>query len=936
MLLLFINCFAQPGDRNKIISLYNDADSTKSISRNANEDSTLSGLIINAERPKRDTSTFVTSVRIPDPVVHTPIKLFTERGFKEIAAINSTGIIQDARRGELNIRGGRADEAGYYIDGVEINDPITGGLSTTLSPRSIIEVDIMKSDFGAQYGNAMSGIVNVITKSGMPNYFGSIEYVTDEFLGDGFKGLRSTGSSLWSLTLGGPIIPKNRNLLQFFGTFEYQFDRDPNPSYNSEKLRDIANSIWPKFREIEVNYIRQLQHKSLLEGDAIIEESKKLLLYEPSWNTSRPGQLPNGSQRRIGWNEKMTLNLDDIIFNFGGISSRTDGYIRQSSYALMNAFHNPFTLTNNDYYTFRVTWYPQLKTFVEGQVSYFRLYSEMMDPVHRDRIFDYGNPYKNPLFTNYSSLPLDLLHGLRIPMDGYLGIFAFPGRVYNGYSKRNTSFWQFNTNITHAIDNHHIKFGGEYKIYQLRQYSISPLALSVIPDSLQRIILTNPDLLDSAQQQYVFYNYTVREVDTYGYDFFGREVDSKDYNRIKRNEGPKEPIYGALFLEDRWELEGLIINAGLRWDYFDPNTKSLKNILDIFHTEINDESFEPTHPKSNVSPRLRIGFPVSDKIYVFANYGTFIKVPPMKLLYMGIDKIYSHPYEGLTYRIFSNPNLGFEKTKQFEIGINYTFSEYLICNLQTYYNEMSGQVGLRSIDTSIHIYQNSDISKSKGFEISIEVKRWKNFTGKINYTLSSAWGTASEALTYANILWINGRIPLYDFPLDFDQRHTISSNLNYRFCDIEDSFLKNFGINILFRANSGKPYTFSNPNRFPNDIGIEPLSSLNSNNTDWNYRFDLRIDKTFNLPLGLRLNTYLLCLNLFNHKEVVSVWPSSGNPDATGYLSTSSGREIIDNLILSGRESEVPVYTGLFSMFEMEQTNVGPPRQMRLGCIIEF
>ncbi len=969
-LFLFINCFGQQEDKDKIIYSHNGTDSVKSIYRNSNEDSTLSGLTINAARPKRDTSTSVISVRTPHTVVHTPIKLYTERGFKEIAAIYSPGIIQDARSGELNIRGGRADETGYYIDGVHINDPLNGGLSTTLSPRSIIEVGITKTDFRAQYGNAMSGIVNVITKSGMPNYFGSLEYVTDEFLGDGFKGLRSTGSSLWSLSLGGPIIPKNRNLLQFFGTFEYQFDRDPNPSYNSEKLRDIANSIWPKFREIEVNYIRLLQHKPMLEGDAIIEESKKLLLYEPSWNTSRPGQLPNGSQRRIAWNEKMTMNLDDIIFNFGGISSRTEGYSRQSSYALMNAFHNPFTLTNNDHYTFRVTWYPQLKTFVEGQASYFRLYSESMDPVHRDRVFDYGNPYKNPLFKNYSSLPLDLLQGMRIPMDGYLGIFAFPGRVYNGYSKRNSSFWQFNSNITHTIDNHIIKFGGEYKIYQLRQYSISPLSLSAIPDSLQRIILTNPDLLDSAQQQYVYYNYTVRGVDAYGYDFFGRNVNADGYNKSKRSEGPKEPVYAALYLQDKIELEGLILDAGIRWDYWNSKTDFFKDINDITNSKntqlwetpenfqqqnpgvpvpndgwgnpnsVDYDSFKKVDPTSSFSPRFSVSLPASDRTVMFMRYGTFVQVPALQFLFMSTDKLYRGEFfDG--YVLHKNPSLSFPKTIQYELGAQHQVSDYFNFYATAYFKRVTGLIRLGVIEsvfnkTSFTILQNGDESNIKGFELHIDLRRWNNWAANLNYTLSSATSTGSDAYTYANLIWLRGKMPTYEYPLDYDQRHTISANLDYRFEAYDNIIFNDLGINLLFRANSGRPYTLSNPNRFPTEDGIEPLSSLNSNNTDWNYRFDLRIDKTFNLPLGLRLNTYLLCLNLFNHKEIVSVWPSSGDPDATGYLNTSSGREIIDNLLLTGRESEVPVYTGLFNMFEMEQSKVGPPRQIRLGFVVEF
>lgn len=968
MLFFFINCFAQPRDRNKTISLYNDTYSTKSISRNSYEDSTLSELTINAEKPKRDTSKVVIAETFF--VVDNSIKLFTERGFKEIAAINSTGIIQDARRGELNIRGGRAEETGYYIDGVEINDPLTGRLSTTLSPRSIIEVGIMKSDFGAQYGNAMSGIVNVITKSGMPNYFGSLEYVTDEFLGDGFKGLRSTGSSLWSLTLGGPIIPKYRNLLQFFGTFEYQFDRDPNPSYNSEQLRNIANTIWPKFREFSVNYIRALQGLPNVEGDEIINESKRFLIHEPSWNKYRPGQLPNSSQRKFVWNEKITLNVGDFRLVLGGFSSRTDYYTPLSSYLLMNAFHNPYTLSNNDLYNLKATWYSIAKTLIEGQVSYFRLHTETMDPLHRDRLFDYGDPYKNPLYKHYARSPFDERYGVRIPKDKYLNFFPFPGQIFDSFFKQNTSFWRYNADVKQVFANHTIKFGGEYRIYKLRQYSISPSGLWFVPTDLKQIILSNPDLLDSTQREDVFRMYRFLGVDTYGYDYFGREFNSNGYDKVMRREGPKTPFYAAMYIHERFELEGCIINAGIRWDRWDTNTDFFKDLNDITNSKntqlwktpenfrqkspgltmpvdgwgdpntIEDDSFKKVEPISSFSPRVSISLPVSEKTILFAQYGTFVQVPVLQHMLMSTEKLQRPGYFD-NYVSIKNPSLNFPKTIQYEIGGQFQVSDYIDFYSTIYYKLVTGLIRLEFIQSVFNksvfsTIQNRDNSKIKGFELSISLKRWNNWSANLNYTLSSSNGTGSDVYTYASFLWVNIPVPTYEYPLDFDQRHTISANIVYRFEDLGNNIFKNTGINLLFRANSGRPYTLGNPLSFPATTITKPSPSLDPMYTGWNYRFDLRIDKTFNLPLGLRLNTYVLCFNVFNHRDIVSVRPSSGKPDNTGYLGTPEAKEVIDRLIETGRESEVPVYTGLYNMFEMEQANVGAPRQIRFGFVVEF
>ena len=886
------------------------------------------------------------------------INSLPERDLRRIVA-SSCGVVQDARGGPLYIRGGRSNEVGYAIDGGWANDPLTGILGSELSRNSIEKIIFTPGGYSAEFGNAMSGIIGVKTKSGKQNYFGSLEFVTDEFLGDGFKGLRSNGSSLWSLSLGGPVIPANAQLLQFFGTFEYQFDRDPNPSYYSERLRNIANSIWPKFQEVTVNFTRMLRGLATFDPNdpvamaALKEEAKSLLLDQPSWNTSRPGQMPDGSQRKLLWNEKINLNLGDFKFIVAGISSRIKSRTTEASYLLMNSFHNPLTLQENDHYTFKTTWAPLPSTFIEGQISYYRTYSETMDPVHEDRLFDYGDPYKNPLFANYISLPLDQLKGLRVPLDNYLGYFAFPGRVYNVYGKNKTTFWQFNLNTIQQIANHEIKLGGEYKIHNLRQYSIGPLGLAALPDSLKAIIMRNPDMLDSAQLAYVKNNYRARGVNTYGYDIFGREINSTGYNFLAGKDGPKQPIQGALYLQDKFETEGFIVNAGLRWDYWNMNTEFFKDIYDITNSKntqqwgtpdnfmlhnpgepvpedgwgnsnfITPYCIEKVKTISHLSPRLSLLLPASDRTNLFAQCGIFYQMPPLNDMLSSLPNLrewYIQP----GYLLLNNPQIHPAKTVQYEIGLRQQVNSYLDLNATVYYKHVTELIRLGFIQsnfnkTTFSILQNGDQANVKGFEFQMEFKKWNNLSGLLNYTLSSANGTGSNEDTYGDIIWTNSNFPIQDYPLDFDQRHTISATLDYRFGDVDNAVFNNLGFNLLFRANSGRPYT---------KTGTVPISAINSNYTEWNSRFDLRVDKTFELSYGINVNAYLICLNLFNSIGTV--------PVETEFTTSDEFKQVINRLIEAGRASEVPVYTGLSKMYESQPANVGTPRQMRLGVMVEF
>ena len=81
----------------------------------------------------------------------------------------------------LHIRGGRSNEVAYMVDGVLVQDPLLGGMVTNINNDAIQEMSLLSGTFNAEYGNALSGVVNLVTRDGSDNYSGKIEFRSSEF-----------------------------------------------------------------------------------------------------------------------------------------------------------------------------------------------------------------------------------------------------------------------------------------------------------------------------------------------------------------------------------------------------------------------------------------------------------------------------------------------------------------------------------------------------------------------------------------------------------------------------------------------------------------------------------------------------------------------------------------------------------------------------------
>lgn len=81
----------------------------------------------------------------------------------------------------LHIRGGRSNEIAFLVDGMYVTDPLLGGLATQISNDAIQEMSMLSGTFNAEYGNSMSGVVNIVTRDGTDKFSAKLEARTSEF-----------------------------------------------------------------------------------------------------------------------------------------------------------------------------------------------------------------------------------------------------------------------------------------------------------------------------------------------------------------------------------------------------------------------------------------------------------------------------------------------------------------------------------------------------------------------------------------------------------------------------------------------------------------------------------------------------------------------------------------------------------------------------------
>lgn len=352
--------------------------------------------------------------------------------------------------------------------------------------------------------------------------------------------------------------------------------------------------------------------------------------------------------------------------------------------------------------------------------------------------------------------------------------------------------------------------------------------------------------------------------------------------------------------------------------------------------EVSASAFTDYEPQVTLMPRIGVSFPVTDKALFFARYGV-VSQRPGQNTFISLMGYYDVVADGATARI-SNPNLKPPKTIEYELGYRQSLSDKQAVTVSGFIRQMKDLIALRDNNQTFPVgyttYKNVDFGYVKGIEARYDMRRTNGLALNVNYTLSYAEGTGSDASTLATIAWLSGFYPNFVSRLDFDQRHKLNALADYRFGNDAPNFLQGVGLNLIYSFGTGFPYT----GRLKADYfgstssrTVQPESAINNRELPATQRFDLRVDKDFKVN-GNRLTAYVMVNNLLNTRNIRFVHPFTALPDEDGYLSDPRGLGQISNYQNSGNYAWEQQYRNAIN----GRDNYGVPRQIRLGIRFNF
>jgi outer membrane receptor protein involved in Fe transport len=358
------------------------------------------------------------------------------------------------------------------------------------------------------------------------------------------------------------------------------------------------------------------------------------------------------------------------------------------------------------------------------------------------------------------------------------------------------------------------------------------------------------------------------------------------------------PAKGDFYAQDNINFSGMILNFGLRFDYWFPGKfvdDAVKNpdVITI-PDQVRKEFYSDTYNffgrrfKGRISPRLGISHPVSDFQTLFFSYGHFSKWPTPQFIYAKLNPVSAQS----SFQTFGNPNLNPETTVAYELGLKTQFSLDDVLTVTAYYKDIFDYVSTRSalITTarstrSFTTYVNSDYARSRGVELEYKKRLGKWFTGAANFSYAIITGKSSSPAE--GVLVARGSLSesIKEYFMSWDRPFNASVSANF-FVE-KDEALFGFGngilddYNVYVRAQfeSGKRYTPAIFNGYYLADGRPDYETItydrnNMIGQDW-FWIDLNFEKYLNIG-DLKFSVFVEVNNLLDAHNSAIINPATG------------------------------------------------------------
>ena len=619
--------------------------------------------------------------------------------------------------GGLHIRGGRSSEIQYYVDGIAIANPFNNALAVPVENNAIEELEVISGTFNAEYGQALSGIVNIVTKEGSERFLGNVQVQMGDFLSTNndiffnIDDVNPMSQQYFEGFLSGPIIP---NRLSFFV---------------SGKVSQLDNWLAGQRRFLPSD------SASFAGGNPDewrIPESGDGAIVSMNPTQSYSGQA------------KLTARITDklkLSYNLLGNQSESQGY---SHFFKLNPDAVPTTFTTSFNHILKIDHTLGQKAFYTLSLAYYQNDS--------DRYV-----YENPRDERYASL-----FGRGNQPSNVFSTGGLAGDHFYRNSDTYAGRLDFTTQINHS---NLIKMGAEVRYHDLNEEFL---------------------LIDVDPNRYGSYEPQIPPLTSVSHNLFNRN-----------------PIEISGYIQDKIEIQDLIVNVGVRFDYFDPQSVQPTDFTDpsnrIFPRSA-EEAFETVPTKTQISPRLGLAFPITERGVIHASYGQFFQIPEFERLYENPD----FEVVGNVSSFIGNANLDAQRTDMYEIGLQQQLTEFMAIDVTMFYRDVRNLLGSTLFETirgEIYgRYSNSDFGSVRGVTLAADVEvREYGFSAGFDYTYQVAKGVASDPRQAFFDVQGRNQSAVTLLPLNWDLRHSANLFMNWSQNDL--------GASLITRINSGFPFT---------------------------------------------------------------------------------------------------------------------------------
>jgi hypothetical protein len=790
-------------------------------------------------------------------------------------------------------------------------------------------VDVIVGGFAAEFGEAQSGVVSYVTRTGGARLTGSAELQTEALAPSDWQ----TGFNRLELNLGGPIAGPMTFFLAGSATARPFYNDQGGPGFWVQDGQDVCPNA-PQYTglcQAGEPAVFTLPRASTVDGatDSVAVTAPTFSHWDSrihpwAWGDNYlftgnlNWQLPRGSRITLGYTRNRFQNY---ARDLGGIRSlyRSDNFDGSRETRDMVTLGTYLTLAQSptsqialdvraSYQSDRlregvvdVDWWldhasPTLGfnlsdvKFQFGDEDIVRQGLHLLDPGELElqagrsgAIFpDSTAIYPNRADDLRATQSLTGLNtNLRANPFGLRNGFFISGPANAGYQKRSEERWQVRASLDWQLGRfNRLKIGGDW----------------------MDVSLTRSDL------------------------WLYRNIPSINL---------ASPVRLGAFIQNRLDVGDLVFEAGIRLDYLDPNVDYPRtpgydgaNVPDSLQAgyirwdsrreewvpkwdepcngaDTCLENYQPASVKQEWSPRLGASFPVTPTSTFRLSYGRFVQTPAFysgqAMLTGGLASAQAGLWE-------AGRDVDLPSTNTFEFGYRQLIGQDFVVDISAFNKKQRHALSYRSLPYDdpfspgrtiyLNTLTNLDFTESMGLEVKLDKAIGNLFVGNLSYTYLDARGSGWDPYSYndltsrasSNLAFQTGEPanpPEVLLPLENTRRHNLaftgSLQLPRDFMPgtTVGAIFRDFGLFTILNARSGQRFTklqqTGRTNLAPPTTGDFPESSFGGLTMPWQFELDLRVSKGFSLGGGWNVQAFVDWRNPFGISYTRFVFAETGD-----------------------------------------------------------